>query len=333
MAREKDKQHIIKVENLRKTYTTIIKPKIIGEEKKKITVALNDVSFSVAEGDFIGLLGPNGSGKTTLIKILTGVLVPDSGEVKVNNFIPWKREKDYLKSIGVMFGNRTGLLFDLPVRDSFELNKIIYEIDEEEYKKRLEKISKLLGLRNLLDMPVRKLSFGQRMRAEIGLIFLHNPKIVFMDEPTLGFDIIVKSKIYEFLKRINKEEKTTIILSSHIISDVEKLCKEVIILNKGRLVWNGKITALPKIFGNLKEISFTFKKIKNLEKFKVFMKNYKPSIWDDKVSLLINEEKEKYVLSHISEIFETSSFEMKNPDLEALLSKIYKSKMKISKQN
>jgi ABC-2 type transport system ATP-binding protein len=154
-----------------------------------------------------------------------------------------------------------------------------------------------------------------------------------MDEPTLGFDIIVKSKIYEFLKRINKEEKTTIIFSSHIISDVEKLCKEVIILNKGRLVWNGKITVLPKIFGNVKEISFTFKKIKNLEKFKVFMKNYKPSIWDDKVSLLINEEKEKEVLTHISEIFETNSFEMKNPDLEALLSKIYKSKMKISKQS
>jgi ABC-2 type transport system ATP-binding protein len=323
MAYKKDDDSIIiaDVKDLSKTYEVSIKKTLFGQEKKDKVKALNSISFSIKKGQFMGLVGPNGSGKTTLMKILAGVLVPDNGYVNVLGYKPWERKEDYLKSISVMFGNRSGLLFDLPVIDSFELNKVIYELDNNFYKKRLEKISKLLGLNEILNIPVRKLSFGQRIRAEIGLIFLHEPKFIIMDEPTIGLDIIVKNKIYEFLKTATIEDKTTVLFSTHIIRDIEKLCDSMIILNKGNIVWQGNIKKIPEVFAKTKQIVFEVEKEKADKKD--FIKEYKPTIEDNKYSLIIKAGKEEKVLKDIEKTFVIRSLEIKSPNLEDILSSIY----------
>jgi ABC-2 type transport system ATP-binding protein len=220
--------------------------------------ALKNISLEIKKGEIIGLIGPNGAGKSTLIKILSGVLYPDSGEVKVLGYVPWKERLKYTKNLGVVFGQKTQLYWDLPAVDAFELNKGIYEISDKDYEERLRFMIKLLDAEEFVKKQVRQLSLGERMRCEIIQALLHNPKIVFFDEPTIGLDIIAKEKVRDFILEMNRKYGTTFILTTHDMGDIEKLCERVVIINHGRIVYDGLLKEVRKKFANKKVIDCRF---------------------------------------------------------------------------
>jgi len=223
--------------------------KTFFSQKYEVVDAVKDISFNIEKGEFIGMIGPNGAGKSTTIKIMTGILVPSSGNVKVMGYCPWDERLDYVKNIGVVFGQRTQLWWDLPPVDSFELLKHIYDIPEHRFKKNLEKFSEVLEINKLMDIPVRKLSLGERMRCDLAASLLHDPKVLFLDEPTIGLDVVAKEKIRNFLKETNKEKKTTIILTTHDMGDIEELCPRIIIIDKGQKLYDGSVAEIKKKFG------------------------------------------------------------------------------------
>lgn len=227
-----------------------------GFEQK---IALNNISFEIEQGDSVAYIGPNGSGKSTTIKLLTGLLTPSSGKVEVNGIEPYKKRKENAMNIGFVFGQRTQLWWDLPIMESFDLLKEIYRIPNATYKRNLEMLISLLDLESFGDVPVRQLSLGQRMRAEVACAFLHSPSIVYLDEPTIGIDIVTKAKIRDFLRDINRDEKTTIILTSHDIDDIETVCKRLILIDKGHIMYDGKIFDFVDRYSLYKQIRVSFK--------------------------------------------------------------------------
>ena len=208
--------------------------------------ALDSISLDISEGEIVALLGPNGAGKSTTIKILSGILYPDSGIVECNGFVPYKERMRYTREIGVVFGQRTQLFWDVPVADSFELMKDIYDISEQTFQENQQELTELLNLQELLRTPVRQLSLGQRMRCEIAGSLLHSPKILFLDEPTIGLDAVSKLAVRQFINRLNEEKHTTVILTTHDMQDVEALSKRVIMIGKGRLLLDGTIDDIRK---------------------------------------------------------------------------------------
>ena len=220
--------------------------------------AVDKVSFNINRGELVGYIGPNGAGKSTTIKMLTGLLVPTSGEVIVDGYIPWKDRKKYVKEIGAVFGQRTTLWWDLPVKNSLELLKYIYEIPEDQYKQNIELFKEILDLSALLDVPVRTLSLGQRMRADLCAAFLHNPKIVFLDEPTIGLDVVAKQHIRDFIRFINQERQTTVLLTTHDLSDLHKLCERVMIIDLGKILYDGSLTKLLNAYGGRRILRVDF---------------------------------------------------------------------------
>jgi len=246
--------HIIEVKNLNKEFKSLKRElglkgyfKTLFSRNYEIKKALNNVNLEVKEGEFLGIIGPNGAGKSTLIKILTGILTPTSGEAKALGMITYKQRQKYTKNIGVVFGQRTQLWWDLPALDSFVLLKHIFKIPEEVYKENLDKFSEILGLDKYLSTPVRKLSLGERMRCDLAASLLHNPKIVYLDEPTIGLDVEAKYRIREFLKELNKKG-VTIILTTHDMGDIEELCPRIIIIDKGKKIFDGPIEEIKKKF-------------------------------------------------------------------------------------
>ncbi len=207
-------------------------------EKKQ---AVKDISFSIGQGEMVGFIGPNGAGKSTTIKMLAGILYPDDGEIKVNGYIPYKQRREYVGSIGVVFGQKSQLQWDLPVIDSFELLKAIYRIPEELYQKNLKRFIEMLDMDEFINRPVRQLSLGQRMRADIVAALLHSPKIVFFDEPTIGVDVVGKEKIRSFIRELNEEDKVSMIFTTHDMQDIEKVCDRLIIIDSGKKVYDGSI--------------------------------------------------------------------------------------------
>jgi len=211
--------------------------------------AVDGISFNIYPGELIGYIGPNGAGKSTTIKMLTGLLVPTSGQVIVDGFIPWKDRQSYVKNIGAVFGQRTTLWWDLPVRDSFDLLKDIYETPLKKFKKNLGLFREILGLDQFMDTPVRSLSLGQRMRADLCAALLHEPKLIFLDEPTIGLDVVAKERIREFIKFSNAELGATVLLTTHDSSDVARLCRRVMVIDYGKILYDGEFDKLIKSFG------------------------------------------------------------------------------------
>lgn len=257
---------IIKINDLIMRYKSYQRGSGFLESLKSVVVrkpvysdALKGISFNVAEGELLGLLGPNGAGKSTTIKILTGVLYPTAGEVSVMDYVPWKQRKAYVKNIGVVFGQKSQLIWDIPPVDSFEMNRAIYGVGKNDYNKRLGELTELLELDDLIYKPTRQLSLGERMKCEFIMAMLHDPKMVFLDEPTIGLDMVAKDRIREFIKEKNAQG-TTFILTTHDINDVDRLVKRVVIINFGEVVYDDKMTALRNYYGAKRLVSVTTEK-------------------------------------------------------------------------
>ncbi len=209
--------------------------------------AVQDISFQIREGELVGFLGPNGAGKTTTLKMLAGLLHPTSGEAQVLGHIPWKRESAYQRQLTMVMGQRTQLWWDLPAVDSFLLNKEIFEIPDEPYQATLTELSRLLEIEELLEVPVKKLSLGQRMKAELACSLLHRPRVLLLDEPTIGLDVVMQQKVRQFILEYNRRFKATILLTSHNMEDVAELCSRVLLINHGRLLFDGSLDTFKEL--------------------------------------------------------------------------------------
>ncbi len=242
---------MIELKNINKTFKVAKRNAGFSEAvkalfKKEYTYinALQDVSFKIDDGEMVGYIGPNGAGKSSTIKIMSGILTPDSGECIINGRNPWKERISHVKDIGVVFGQRSQLWWDVPVIDSFELLKDIYKIADAEYKKTLSQLIALLNISEIVRTPARQLSLGQRMRCEIAASLLHSPKILFLDEPTIGLDAVSKIAVREFIKIINRENKTTVLLTTHDMQDIEALTERILLIGKGRILLDGYLSEL-----------------------------------------------------------------------------------------
>lgn len=254
---------MIYVDKLRKEFKKTIKDpglkgsiKSLFKPKSEKVVAVSDISFDVAEGEILGFIGPNGAGKSTVIKMLTGILTPTSGTCTINGKNPTENRKSYVKEIGVVFGQRTQLWWDLPLRETYGVLKEIYEVPEDKYQKRMAFLNEVLELDSFITSPVRTLSLGQRMRADIAASLLHSPKVLFLDEPTIGLDVVVKDNIRKAIEYINRQEKTTVILTTHDLADIELLANRIVMIDKGSNVFDGTIGELKSKYGQIRELCF-----------------------------------------------------------------------------
>lgn len=252
---------MIEFQNINKTYKVAKRQAGLGNAVKALfsreyeTIeALKDVSFNIEDGEMVGYIGPNGAGKSTTIKIMCGVLTPDSGRCIINGRTPWKERIPHVKEIGVVFGQRSQLWWDVPVIDSFELVRDMYRVHQKQYKRNLDELSQLLDLGELLKTPARSLSLGQRMRCEIAASLLHNPKTLFLDEPTIGLDAVSKIAVRQFIKKLNKEHGTTVILTTHDMQDIEALTERILLIGKGRILLDGNLDELKKYVSDRKTI-------------------------------------------------------------------------------
>ncbi len=234
---------LISVENLSRTF--VVRRKVSRFRRQAHVVrAVDDLSFRVERGEMVGYIGPNGAGKSTTIKMLTGILVPTSGALSVAGIDPSRNRVELTRRIGVVFGQRTTLWWDLPLRDSFELLRRIYRVDSTRFRQNLAEFTELLDLGNLLDTPVRQLSLGQRMRGDIAAALLHDPEILYLDEPTIGLDVVSKGRLREFLRNVNAERDVTLLLTTHDLQDIEQLCSRVMVIDRGSLVYDGTLAGL-----------------------------------------------------------------------------------------
>jgi len=324
-------EEIIKVRNLTKTYTTYKRGSGFAEtvksffHREKITVeAVKDVSFEIGEGQIAGILGPNGAGKSTTIKMLTGTLFPPSGDMNVMGYIPYKQRSSYVTHIGAVFGQKSQLVWDIPPLDSFNMNKAIYSLTEAEFKKTLDEFTELFDLKDIIQKPTRVLSLGERMKCEFVMAMLHKPKIVFLDEPTIGLDVIAKQRIRTFIREMNRKG-TTFILTTHDLEDVEQLAQKVIIINHGQKVFDDTLMKLRLNLGAKKIIhlqlarpvqSFDLEGIQVDEKHSELEYTLEVNLEKNSISTIIRK---------LSEMCEFSDISIKELPMEKIITSIYES--------
>ncbi len=318
----------ISVSHLVKNYSTYKKdPGLKGSVRSLVkrqyeeVKAVEDISFEIEEGELIGFIGPNGAGKTTTLKCLSGLLYPTAGRIEVLGFIPNQRKKEFLQKVGLIMGQKNQLWWDLPAVDSFILQKEIYEISDSIYKKTLSDLLELLDANDIYKMPVKKLSLGQRMKMEIIATLLHNPKVLFLDEPTIGLDVIMQKTLRGFIKEYNKKYNSTIILTSHYMADVEELCKRVIVINHGKILYDGLLSNLVKKYAPYKNISITFNDEidpKNFEKFGEIVDYSFP-----KLELSVKRDQSNKVLSEILSKTSVEDINIEEPEVEDVIRKVF----------
>ena len=330
---------MIYAEHLRKEFKKTVKEpglkgsfKALFKPNKETVVAAEDISFHVSEGEILGFIGPNGAGKSTVIKMLTGILTPTSGECRINGKIPTDDRKNYVKEIGAVFGQRTQLWWDLPLQETYQVLKDIYEVDDAKFKTRMAFLNEVLDLEKFIKSPVRTLSLGQRMRADIAASMLHSPKVLFLDEPTIGLDVVVKDNIRQAIMKINKEEKTTVILTTHDISDIELLCDRIVMIDKGKNVYDGSLHELRENFGQTRELVFETDSSSKLTK-EQFIKGLKLK----KSDLVVENERNNFkvrfnskkvpvgeMLGYTLSLIKVKDISVKDADIEEIIRNLYR---------
>ncbi|MCX7747751.1 MAG: ATP-binding cassette domain-containing protein [Clostridia bacterium] len=334
---------IIEIENLCKHFKVLNRREgLIGAMKDlfskdfRLVKAVDGISMKLEKGEIVGFLGPNGAGKSTTIKMMTGVLEPTSGKILVNGNVPYKNRKKNAQNIGVVFGQRTQLWWELPVIESFKILKEIYCLDKKVYEENMETFDELVNIKSLFSTPVRFLSLGQRMLCDILASFLHNPKIIFLDEPTIGLDISIKSKIREVIKDLNERKKTTIILTTHDISDIEALAKRIVIIDKGTTIYDGDIQKINRLFGSYRTLKADLgKEHKGLESKINEAFRCKSPITVEKqdegwVAVTINQDEVKLldVLSFMMREYSIKDIKVEEIQTENVIRKIYEGELK-----
>lgn len=284
--------------------------------------AVDSITFTIQEGELVGYIGPNGAGKSTTIKMLSGILHPSAGEATVLGINPQKDRKKLAQNIGIVFGQRTQLWWDLPVRDSFEILKSMYKVDDAHYRRFLKQYDDILEISQFLETPVRKLSLGQRMRADLAAAMIHNPPVLFLDEPTIGLDVGAKHKIREFLKEMNVNEKKTIILTTHDMDDIEQLCSRVIVINSGKKILDGSLDELKSHIGLPSILHVTYSEVPNpAEVFGI----ERTECLGTECTILYDREKinSPALLQEITRWGTPLDIQMKEPDIEEVIQNIY----------
>lgn len=320
----------IMVKNLSKSYTVTKKePGVLGSLKHLVsrksvsTTAVDHISFDIQPGELVGFLGPNGAGKTTTLKMLSGILYPSGGEATVLGFTPWERKRQYQEQFSIVLGQKNQLWWDLPAMNSFLLNREIYRIPEKKFNQTLEELSTLLEVKEVLNIPVRKLSLGQRMKCEVIAALLHSPKILFLDEPTIGLDVVSQLKMRDFIRDYNQRAETTILLTSHYMEDVEALCKRVIIIHHGKLIYDGSLQKLVENYADHKELKVTFlspvaeSKLKGMGR----LIEYDPR----RVVLAVSKKKYKAISSDFLQHFPVDDILIDEPNLDDVIRDIFTS--------
>lgn len=292
--------------------------------KHHVVKAVNDISFNIGEGEFVGYIGPNGAGKSTTIKMLSGILHPTAGNIEVAGLSPQKRRKEVAKKIGIVFGQRTQLWWDLPLRDSFDILKEMYKVPDAKYQAFLKLYDDMLQIGQFMNTPVRKLSLGQRMRGDLAAAMIHDPEVLFLDEPTIGLDVNAKTSIRSFLKELNTKEKKTILLTTHDMDDIEQLSSRVIVINHGQIVLDGSITDLRNNIGLPSVIEVQYKE--KPENLPAEFDGIEKMRWeDDKLILMYDRSvlSSPSLLQEVSKWGEPVDIQMKEPDIEEVIQKIY----------
>ncbi|MEH7117590.1 ATP-binding cassette domain-containing protein [Neobacillus vireti] len=295
----------------------------------KVVPAVNDINFSIQKGEMVGYIGENGAGKSTTIKMLTGILTPTSGEIIVNGMNPHKERERFVQTIGVVFGQRSQLWWDIAVQESFRLLKKVYKVSDEHYDQHMNHVIKTLDIEPLLDKPVRKLSLGQRMRCELAAALIHNPPLLFLDEPTIGLDVLVKLKIREFLKEINEKYNTTILLTTHDLSDIEALCERVVMLDEGSIIYDGGLRELKEKWGDRKELQFQFLETVDISAVKKLTGGL-PVVWEldekDQIFTATVEDRDElisHVIAQVVAAFKIKDVKINETSTEEIIRNIY----------
>ncbi len=332
-------EFMIKVENLSKEFKSNKKyPGFKGAIKSFfsreyiIKKAVDNISFEIEDGEIVGYIGANGAGKSTTIKMMTGILSPSSGTISINGLIPYEDREKNAKDIGVVFGQRTQLWWDLPLSETFSLLKDIYDVNDKDYKERMEFLNEVLEINEFILSPVRTLSLGQRMRADLAAALLHNPKIIYLDEPTIGLDVVVKEKVRSAIKEINKKYGTTVILTTHDLNDIEELCNRIIIIDNGIKIYDGSLSDIKDSYGYITTIEVQVKSLKGNENFdinnemNISKENLEMKVLENKIIIRFNRNftNQAEIISKIISKFDVLDFSILETSIEEIIKKIYR---------
>jgi len=323
---------IIDVKNLSKYFRVYKKePGVLGSlkslfnRKYENSKAVDNISFKIEEGELVGFIGPNGAGKTTTLKCLSGLIYPSQGKISILGYTPFDRKSDFLKQIGLVMGQKNQLWWDLPPIESYLLNKEIYSIPDRQFKETIEELAELMEIKNILQVQVRKLSLGQRMKCELVAQLIHLPKVLFLDEPTIGLDVVMQQKLRCFVREYNRRYKATILLTSHYMDDVKELCRRVIIINQGGILYDGLLENITKKYSTHKLLSVIFEspvkkdELQSLGEIKLYEST--------KVNLLVPRKDSNHIASHLMEKFDVADLNIEEPEVEEIVRKIFTAKI------
>ena len=323
----------IHVRDLRKTYVVpereaglAASVRSLVKRRTREVAAVDGITFDVRPGEVVGFLGPNGAGKTTTLKMLSGLLYPSGGEVDVLGFLPWKRQKEYLRQITLVMGNRNQLTWDIPAADSFELNRAIYRIPAAQYESTLRELTDLLDLADLVQKPVRNLSLGERMKCEVAAALLHRPQVLFLDEPTIGLDVTMQRRIRSFIGEYNRRHGATVLLTSHYMADVQALCKRVIVIHHGKLLFDGDLAGLVRRFAAYKTIVVELADGHDTSAASVAALNTTATLVsqeDGRLTLRVDKERTAHVTERLLATLPVTDLTVEDPPIEDVIEQVF----------